>query len=286
MSNELALRSSAELPAVSGPPSPAEWQAMREQCEVILVSGMAPKALNTPQKVLAVCLKGRELRLPPMQALTHIHIVEGRPTLSAECMVALVQRAGHKIRVLETDDQKCTIEGERGNDPLYRPQVTFSMEDAKQAGVASRGPWKQYPAAMLRARAISALCRFAFADVLMGASYVPEELGAEVNEEGEIIDMPGGATLEGADSAGRGPFREDHQTILDEIGDVLGAMPPEARPEKEAEVWEYAKRKLPNARATLQRLNRKLDEALESEEAEQDAAMPYGREEDEEEVNI
>lgn len=187
---------STSLPAVQGPPSPAEWRAMRDQAAVIVKSGMAPKSVNTPEKVLVIALKGRELALPIMQALSHVHVIEGKPTLSAECMAALVQRAGHRVRVLETTAEKCVVEGVRADDPEAPSRVEWNMEDAKRAGVLGKGPWKQYPAAMLRARAISALCRFAFPDVLMGASYTPEELGAEVEvgPAGEIVyhDASGG----------------------------------------------------------------------------------------------
>ena len=178
------------LPAVTAPPSPGEWQAMKQQAEVIARSGLAPKAVSSPDKILVIAMKARELNLPPMQGLSHIHIVEGRPALSAELMVALVQRAGHKLRVLETSSKKCVVEGVRADDPRHPSRVEWTIEDAKTAGVAHKGPWKSYPAAMLRARAISALCRFAFADILMGASYVPEELGAEVNEDGEVLSVP------------------------------------------------------------------------------------------------
>lgn len=178
------------LPAVTAPPSPSEWTAMKQQASVIAKSGLAPRAVSTPEKILVIAMKARELSLPPMQGLSHIHIVEGRPTLSAELMVALVQRAGHKLRVLETSSQKCVVEGVRADDPRYPSRVEWTMDDARAAGVAGKGPWKSYPAAMLRARAISALCRFAFADVLMGAAYVPEELGAEVNEDGEVLSVP------------------------------------------------------------------------------------------------
>ena len=201
------------LPAVTAPPSPGEWEAMKQQASVIARSGLAPRAVSKPEQVLVIALKGRELSIPPMQALSQIHIVEGKPTLSAELMAALVQRAGHKLRVLETSSRKCVVEGVRADDPGHPSRVEWTIEDARAAGVANKGPWKSYPAAMLRARAISALCRFAFADVLMGASYTPEELGAEVDEDGEVLSVPDRGDEAGADGrrgrADREPSRRD-----------------------------------------------------------------------------
>src|SRR5690606_375368 len=58
------------------------------------------------------------------------------------------------------------------------------------AGVAGRGPWKSYPKAMLFARALSQGVRWHCPDVLGGTTaYVPEELGAQVDADGNVIDV-------------------------------------------------------------------------------------------------
>lgn len=248
------------LPAVSGPPSPSEWEAMRQQAEVIARSGMAPRSVSTPEKILVIAMKGRELSLPPMQALSHIHIVEGKPTLSAELMVALVQRAGHKLRVVETSSERCVVQGVRADDPDHPSDVAFSMDDAKRAGVAGKGPWKQYPAAMLRARAISALCRFQFADVLMGASYTPEEMGQNVGEEGEIISQLAPVRPISPPTV----VDDEHQSVISEITDLL-ASSPEGYFGDPTKVKSYAEESLDKARVSLQRMKRMLDEGKPSE---------------------
>ena len=261
------------LPAVTAPPSPGEWQAMKQQAEVIAKSGLAPKSVSTPDKILVIAMKARELALPPMQGLSHIHIVEGRPALSAELMVALVQRAGHKLRVLETSSRKCVVEGVRADDPRHPSRVEWTMEDAKTAGVANKGPWKSYPAAMLRARAISALCRFAFADVLMGASYVPEELGAEVNEEGEVLSVPDRDEPAEDAKVVEEEDREKHSEVLVEVEELLKAVSDATVPNKE-QARAYARESYDKARVIRQRLRRKLEEEQASEEAAGEADTP------------
>src|SRR4051812_34462963 len=121
----------AGLPAVTAPPSPAEWDALKQQASVIARSGLAPRAVSKAEKVLVIAMKGRELSIPPMQALSHIHIVEGKPTLSAELMTALVRRAGHKLRVKEWTDEKCVLEGIRADDPQHVQETSFTIEDAR-----------------------------------------------------------------------------------------------------------------------------------------------------------
>jgi hypothetical protein len=266
MTETLPVRASS-LPAVTAPPSPTEWNAMRQQADVIVRSGMAPKSVNTPEKVLTIALKGRELQIPPMQALSHIHIVEGKPTLSAELMAALVQRAGHKLRVLETNDERCVVEGERRDDPGHPQRLEFTIEEAEQAGVARKQVWRSYPAAMLRARAISALCRFAFADVLMGASYTPEELGADVDEGGAVIDAETldhtqpEAEIEGETEPEVTP---EHEAMLVELRRILARIPDEKMADKERAV-EWATESEQNAGKVLRRAQQLFERHVEEE---------------------
>jgi len=67
-------------------------------------------------------------------------------------------------------------------------KTTFTMEDAKRAELVKPGSgWVKYPQAMLFARAISAGCRTFTPDVFSGTLvYVPEEMGADVNEDGDV----------------------------------------------------------------------------------------------------
>lgn len=135
-----------------------------------------------PDEVAACILYGREVGIGPMMALRHISVIQGRPTTSAEFMRALVQGRGHRIEVVAWDDLHCTLRGTRLGQGDAQVEVTWTMDDAKRAGlVKGGGAWVQYPRAMLLARATSELCRALFADVVSGLSYTPEELGGEAH---------------------------------------------------------------------------------------------------------
>ncbi len=241
------------LPANAATPTTEEWAALERQCEVIAKSGLAPRSVSTPEKILTIALKGRELNLPPMQSLSHIHVIEGRPTLSAELMVALVQRAGHKLRVVETTPEKCVVEGVRADDPEYVARTGFTLEDAARAGLLGKPAWKQYPAAMLRARAISSLCRFAFADVISGCSYTPEELGADVDEEGRVIEASP-VVVEDETEA------DEHARLLDEVDALLRRLPEGSGVDGQL-ARSYAEAKIGNARKAVTRLREILEES-------------------------
>jgi hypothetical protein len=166
-----------------------EWQAMNDQARTLVQSGFLPKAINTPEKAVAVMMTGRELGLGPMQALRSITIIEGKPALSAELIAGLVYRRvpGAVLRVVESEASHCIVEAARpgGAKPT---RICWTMEDAKAAGLTMKDNWKKYPRAMLRCRAITEAARAVFPDATMGV-YDPDELGAVTTVTGEVIDV-------------------------------------------------------------------------------------------------
>ena len=156
-----------------------------------VASGLLPGEVNTPQKALVIMTAGRELGVPATYALRNIHVVKGKPVCSAELLLALVRRSygPGAIRVAKTSNAACTVQyREQGWDGIS--EYTFTMDDARTAGVANSQTWKAYPAAMLRARCISAVVRFAFPECIAGL-YTPEEMGAEVmvSDDGSVVKV-------------------------------------------------------------------------------------------------
>jgi hypothetical protein len=123
---------------------------------------------------MVILAQGAELGLPPMAALRQIHVVNGRAVLSADLMRALVLRMGGRIRCVESTPDRATFAGARGEEP--EQSITWTMQMAQRAGLVGKGPWQQYPGAMLRARASAELCRLVWPDVV-GGLYTPDEMG-------------------------------------------------------------------------------------------------------------
>lgn len=143
-----------------------------------------------PANVLYAMEYGRTLGITPLAAITGIHVIEGKPSASAALISGLVRQAGHKLRV-RGDDKQAWAQIIRSDDPEYDGyQVTWTLDRAKQAGLANKDVWKKYPAAMLKARAITEVARDACEEVLFGLHYTPEELGANVDAEGEPVAAP------------------------------------------------------------------------------------------------
>ena len=149
--------------------------------------GFVPKAyIGDANGIAAAVLTGMELGIGPMQALRSIHMIDGRPCMAADFMLARALLAGVKPTWLHTDAKVARVRLERhGQQPL---EIAFRIEEAENAGLLGKDNWRRYPAAMLRARCISAALRAYCPDVLGAGIYTPEELGAEVREDGEPIE--------------------------------------------------------------------------------------------------
>jgi len=139
-------------------------------------TNFVPKGLRgKPAEIAACVLTGREIGIGPMQALQKIHVIDGRPSMSAELMRSLVMAAGHQISYPVYTNDKVTARGQRAG-TAEATEVTWTLKDAERIGVASRDTWRKYPRQMLSARATSELCRLMFPDALGGISYASEEL--------------------------------------------------------------------------------------------------------------
>lgn len=120
-----------------------------------------------PAVVAAAILYGRELDLPPMVSLRSINVIKGKPALSAEAMRAMILAAGHELTFQEMTGARCVIVGRRkGQDATTT--VTYTMDDAKKAGLAGQQQYAKMPRQMLAARATAEIARLIFADVIGG----------------------------------------------------------------------------------------------------------------------
>lgn len=143
-----------------------------------------------PGNLLFACEYADALGISRVHVLTSIAVINGRPSPSADLMSAMVRTAGHKLRTMG-DDTYATATIIRKDDPDFEHTATWDIEKARKAGLwGNKGPWTNYPAAMLRSRAISEVVRMAATDVMAGAIYTPEELGANVDGEGNVINAP------------------------------------------------------------------------------------------------
>ncbi|MBM4469840.1 hypothetical protein GS502_11000 [Rhodococcus hoagii] len=169
------------------PNLPATFDENIRWCTSMAKSSMLPRQYQEqPANLLFALEYADALGVSRMSALTSIHVIEGKPSASADLIAALIRRAGHRLRV-SGDDQRAVAELIRADDPDFTFKVEWTMDRAQAAQLTGKAMWKKYPAAMLRSRAISEIGRMGASDVLMGMIYTPEELGAVIDESGEAV---------------------------------------------------------------------------------------------------
>ncbi len=168
-----------EMPAVGN--TCLEPRNMAEAIEFakwISESGLVPKDYqNKPANVLVAMQWGNELGLKVMQAIQAIAVINGRPSIWGDAMLAICQAHPQFVSINETQtstEAKCTVERRQGGKVSTTVQ-TFSMEDAKRAGLAGKqGSWTTYPKRMLQMRARAFALRDSFADALRGMQSAEE----------------------------------------------------------------------------------------------------------------
>jgi hypothetical protein len=174
---------------------PAHFQpqvlaAQMDYARALAESNLLPKQyFKQPANLLWAISYGQTLGIDPMTAVQSIHVINGKPTASADLIAGLVRRAGHKLRITG-DDRKAVAQIIRADDPDFTFEVVWTIERAQAANLTGKDTWKQFPAAMLKARAITEVARAACSEILQGTIYTPEELGAVVDQDGNPVDAP------------------------------------------------------------------------------------------------
>ncbi len=149
---------------------------------VVWNSGLAPKGFKNVAAVMIAVMMGAELGMTPMASIQNIAVINNRPSLWGDIMLALCRQSGKfdEEVFLETydpdlDGGTCFCQVRRKPDGKTIIQ-NFSMEDAKVAKLLDKDtPWKTYPRRMLMFRARSWALRDAFGDVLLGLRSAEEE---------------------------------------------------------------------------------------------------------------
>lgn len=202
---------------------PADLAGQQTMAEALARADLLPKGLRgNPANVLLVLLGARALNVPAFWAWQSMHVIEGKLSLSAELMRALVQRAGHQIRVVKRTDKVATVRIQRSDrDEPY--EASFTWDDAEKAKLSTRDNWAKYPKAMLVARATAIAVRDECPDVLFGVLYTPDELGAQVDADGNpVVDARGnpiidGEVIEPAEHPAKAVQRVDRAAVMETL---------------------------------------------------------------------
>jgi len=167
---------------------PTDFEGLWRFAKILSVSGLMPNGLQKPESIFVAIQMGLEVGLSPMQAVQNIAVINGKPALWGDAVLALVLKSN------QVKDFSERFEGDFPNDNFtaiceverlgFKTIIkrTFSVIDAKNAGLwtysnnnkSQHSPWAKYPKRMLQMRARSWALRDGFSDYLKGFGVVEE----------------------------------------------------------------------------------------------------------------
>lgn len=159
--------------------------------QTLAKSKIVPVAMQgKPEDVFAVLVMGAEIGIQPMTALNSINVIQGKPCISPQLMMALVRgRLPGSIIDIKQDESKqtVTVRAARSKDELAAGlyyEATWSMERAERMGLTLKDNYKKQAKTMLTWRAVAEACRMQFPDIILGL-YAPEEFQ---DFDGQLLD--------------------------------------------------------------------------------------------------
>jgi hypothetical protein len=196
--------------------------------------------VKTADQAMALMLIAQAEGLHPAIAARDYHVINGRPTLKADAMLARFQAAGGSVRWGEYTDKRVVGTFTHPQGGSVEIEWTYAM--AERAGLTKNPTWKSYPRQMLRARCISEGIRTVFPGVVVG-TYTPEE----------VEDMAPPQATQPAAPRDMGPVVEvaDFAQVMRQIDaaqtvEELNALRPAIRtldPDVRAEITDAAKQR-------------------------------------------
>lgn len=179
--------------------------------QALAASGMAPRGIDKPEQILVAIMAGAELGLAPFQSLQSFAVINGKPNIWGDGMLAVVRARGVKVKEwFDNDDEPtkafCHVTRPDTGEEIER---TFSLGDARKANLIGKtGPWQTNQKRMLQMRARAFAIRDGCADMLRGI-----QIREEVEDYSHVRDVtpkPSGLRERLAGPAGGEGFTAAH----------------------------------------------------------------------------
>ena len=156
-------------------PTTEERAWMKDLAGISIKSGLLPKAVNTPEKAIIIQMYARANSIDPMVAFSEIYVVNGKPSMSVKLKMSIVAEKiqGAYVQPVKSSATSCTAIGYRpGREPM---EYTYTIEQAKQAGLTGKDIWRNYPDKMLMWRACGVICDMMFPDICTMGTAHPDD---------------------------------------------------------------------------------------------------------------
>ena len=191
------LTFSRDLPVVDGVVIPRSAEGIYRLAQWYVTAGLVPDSLkgddkSTVARVAIAISAGLAAGLTHTQAVSNVMVVNNKPTMWGDALVAVVRRSAECVEVTTTAEKdKATCRGVRVKrlvDGSFTREVcerSFTLAEAQRANLTGKGPWRSYPERMMLNRARAFVLRDLFADLLMGIGIAEEEQDIETHRRDE-----------------------------------------------------------------------------------------------------
>lgn len=146
---------------------------MDRMADAIAKSGLF--GMKTKDQALALMIVAQAENRHPGSVAAEYHIIQGRPALKADAMLARFQQAGGVVEWVDYTDKKVSANFSHPSSSPKPVLVEWTFDMATKAGLTGKDNWKNYPRQMLRARVVSEGVRTVYPAVCVGV-YTPEEV--------------------------------------------------------------------------------------------------------------
>ncbi len=171
--------------------APLKRDATTMELAAVIANSRDFPDVRTPEKAAVRILAGKEMGVGPIASAIGIRVQNGRVSMDATLMAGCIKRSGrYDFGIHQHDNEACDLVFTENGQTLGHS--TFTMADARAAGLADKETWKSYPRNMLFARALSNGARWYCAGIFGGSICTHEELGYSVDEEGRAIETASG----------------------------------------------------------------------------------------------
>lgn len=172
----------------------------------LIMSGLLPKSIKTAEQAFAIITLGAELGFAAWQSMNSIDVIQGKPTLKPQAMLALIHRSGlaEMVKIPNVDEiakaNAATVTMTRKGGMTHTETFTWAMAELMETTeyvdnqkrtipMAQKYNWRTMPEIMMKWRAVSACARVVFPDVIMGM-YTADEIDADSVRVSDAIYPP------------------------------------------------------------------------------------------------
>jgi hypothetical protein len=132
----------------------AQFSALVAMGDQLRKTGFLPAHIKDGVAFAAIVLMGREMGMGTMAACRKLQVIKGTVTERADSQLARFKTAGGRAVFKELSESKAVLVLKHPNGDEHTE--TFTLDDAKRAGLSSNDNYAKHPKAMLRSRAITA----------------------------------------------------------------------------------------------------------------------------------